>query len=687
MPKFTVYFILFFLIGISCFNKFASPPYASDPNVAVTRAIQSLQDAHQTPNTIDSLTDEDVISGVVIGNDQSGNLYQSLVIQDNSGGICLKVNGSNLYTAYPIGRRVFVKLKELFVGDYNGLLQVGSGVDTTNGYNTVTAIPYALLDKYILKGSLNNIITPIIVSPKDLSTGLNCPYQNCLVQLNKVEFSPNDTGSLYADPTKELSALSYGVSNCNGDRVYLRTSSYANFASAQLPGGNGSLTGIFMPYGSSKQIYIRSVDDINFNGVRCDQGAPPTPITIAQLLQQYQNKNTAIGNHVVYAVVISDPEQKNLPNGMVVVQDQTAAMPVYMPITVDLNLGDSVAIDLSNDSLVVYQGYVEIKRTSNSLNPVVLSQNNFVQPVLLSIEELRNSLPQQNFLLVQLLSCTIAPNTTYVGYNNLTDYSGNTMSLYTFSQATFANSMVPSTPQNIVGYGFMNNGQPQFMFRNLSDVTPAIPMSLGIDLGNVAPYNIYLDTLYKGLPLGLSVRTDATANFLGTSTDFIGTPSSWSNKSGGFKNYASPRNLPSNTPADDQNTTPTRCWGIRQVSTNGTDPGAAFVLKINNTMGKENLHFSFVLYSLDSNADRITYWEVDYCIGEQPSSFKVIPQDHPLISGNGIFGNTHVAIDFAHLLDNQKAPVWIRIVNLTPTAGTGTRAATAIDSMSINFSN
>jgi len=52
------------------------------------------------------------ISGVVVGVDRTGNLYKMIIIEDTLGGaIELYVDKSYLYNDFPVGRKVYVKLK------------------------------------------------------------------------------------------------------------------------------------------------------------------------------------------------------------------------------------------------------------------------------------------------------------------------------------------------------------------------------------------------------------------------------------------------------------------------------------------------------------------------------------------------------------------------------------------------
>ncbi|MEZ5198727.1 MAG: DUF5689 domain-containing protein [Bacteroidales bacterium] len=51
----------------------------------------------------------------VVANDESGNYYKTVVIQDDDGGIELKINDYDLYQTYPEGMEIYIKCKDLYL--------------------------------------------------------------------------------------------------------------------------------------------------------------------------------------------------------------------------------------------------------------------------------------------------------------------------------------------------------------------------------------------------------------------------------------------------------------------------------------------------------------------------------------------------------------------------------------------
>jgi hypothetical protein len=113
------------------------------------------------------------------------------------------------------------------------------------------------------------------------------------------------------------------------------------------------------------------------------------------------------------------------------------------------------------------------------------------------------------------------------------------------------------------------------------------------------------------------------------------------------------------------------------------------VLKIDNTKGLGNftLDPDFLLLSVQN---RTNVWTVDYGIGSNPGSFVALGTYTALGNGNGgVFGATHKTFSFGKGLDNQSSPVFIRIVNLSPSgssSGSGTyRPTVGMDNFALSW--
>lgn len=254
---------------VSCQKKFADPPPTGPADIVANISIKDVK-ARYTSGPPVAITDDAIIEGVVSCDDKSGNYYQQIAIQDSTGGVLLRLAGSNHYNNYPVGRKLLVKLKGLYLGQYGGTLQFGGGVDS--GYinqGGVTLLASNLQDQHILKGPLNQPLVPKEVTVSQLSTLLQDRYVSTLIKLVGYEFSSGDRSKNYADDNASGNRTIQDCSNLAANKITLRSSNYANFATLPVPQGNGEIVAIYSYFGSTKQLTIRDTTDIKFTNPRC----------------------------------------------------------------------------------------------------------------------------------------------------------------------------------------------------------------------------------------------------------------------------------------------------------------------------------------------------------------------------------------------------------------------------------
>lgn len=254
----------------SCNRAFDVPGTYPDPDIIPNLTISELKAIHTRAGRFDLVEDDKIIAGIVVADDRSGNFYKSIVLQDTSGGIMVCMNGVGLFNDYPVGRKLYIHVKGLLLSDYRGLVQLGAGIDQSDPADLKMAgIASALFSRYIIKGSLHNVIVPVVVTATQLTTVMQNRFQNTLVQLKDVELTPADTGTSYANLAARQSK-NVPLQTCSGGSVILRNSAYANFAGNSMPSGRGSIVGIYRVFGSSKQLMIRDTSDLQLKGARCN---------------------------------------------------------------------------------------------------------------------------------------------------------------------------------------------------------------------------------------------------------------------------------------------------------------------------------------------------------------------------------------------------------------------------------
>lgn len=203
-----------------------------------------------------------------------------------------------------------------------------------------------------------------------------------------------------------------------------------------------------------------------------------------------------------------------------------------------------------------------------------------------------------------------------------------------------------------------------------------------------SPYTQDFNGVGSGLPTGWTVRTGATASALGSVASFTTTATQWSSIGSGFSNAASATGATGAESSAVQAASANRVPSVRQTGAVG-DPGAAWVLQVANTLGKESFQLAFKLQQLHaSTTDRTVTWTVDYGFGATPSSFTpaaTVPA--VLQTTQGVFSNVDVSVNFGSALNNQTGPVWIRVVALTGSSGSGSRPRTAIDDFQLSWTD
>ena len=263
--QFFAYGFLLSIFLIGCVDQdFDTPPVdGEDPDITANTTIAELKALHSS-GEFEQITDNLIIEGVVIADDASGNFFRSIVIEDASGGIEVRINAVELTNDYPIGRRIYIKCNGLYLGDYNNLPQLGGGVFLDDGEESLAGIEEVLLDDFIVKGKRGQQVIPTSktipeLSPEDLNT---------LIQLENVQFVNDDAGVTFADAGNRIS-LNRTVEDCSANQLILRTSGYADFADELTPTGNGSITAVFSIFGSTYQMWIRNLDDLDMVDDRC----------------------------------------------------------------------------------------------------------------------------------------------------------------------------------------------------------------------------------------------------------------------------------------------------------------------------------------------------------------------------------------------------------------------------------
>lgn len=192
-----------------------------------------------------------VIKAVVVANDESGNLYKKIVIQDETAGIDLILDGSYMYNEYRVGQEVYVKCRGLIISNYESQLQLGYA----KGY--LSRIPAIMIPQFVLKNGLadeSRVPEPIDVQLNDNLT----QYASMLIRFPECQFIESEWNTEWCPAINSFTEKHF-LGNTN---IVIRTGSYANFAASKVPAGIGSITSIVTLYRNTYQLMLRDINDV-----------------------------------------------------------------------------------------------------------------------------------------------------------------------------------------------------------------------------------------------------------------------------------------------------------------------------------------------------------------------------------------------------------------------------------------
>ncbi len=233
-------------------------------NLKTIADVKALYSNAISSSSLEQIKKPMQIQGIVVGNDEGGNIYQQLYIQDATGAICISISQAGLYEAFAIGQPVMIELNGLYIGGYGQQPQIGTTyTNYKNGNIQVGRMSryewqkhYKLLDR----------LYQLSAEPLELTSmsGLTAIDDCCkLITLKGVTLSEANgtkTWGAAADAAANQTAVNRAISGMSN--VVVRTSTYAKFANAVMPQGKVDITGIASYYNGTWQILLRTDADV-----------------------------------------------------------------------------------------------------------------------------------------------------------------------------------------------------------------------------------------------------------------------------------------------------------------------------------------------------------------------------------------------------------------------------------------
>lgn len=456
------------IIVPSCVDlNFDEPPLAGeDPGLTANTTIAQLKSRLVTPGSFVAIEDDIIIKGVVVADDRSGNFFNSFILQDETAGIDVRISISNAYNFFPIGREIYIKCKGLVLGDNSGVTQLGGYTYTQTG--SVRLGNIVNTGAFIFRGKKADEPAPKVRTINTLVGG----DITTLVKLENVEFVPADTAEYFADAVG-LRTLNRTIQDCNGNTIVVRTSGFATFAVDLTPKGKGSITGIYTVFGTTKQLIIRELSDVQMNDTRCGGSGGPVGdiITIASLRSLFAGGATSgPTGKSIEGVVISDRATASIDTRNIVLQDATGGIVVRFTAAHNFALGEKVEVAVGGVELSEFRGLLQVNNTPAGA-AVSKGQGTLPTPRTATIAQLNANAEAWESTLVKIDNATLSGGTggTYSGNVTANDGTGSAV-IFTRTAATFAGQAYPSGAVSVTAI-VSQFDTPQLIIRAPSDVT------------------------------------------------------------------------------------------------------------------------------------------------------------------------------------------------------------------------
>jgi len=265
----SVYLLAFASLFSSCVND----DNYSIPNLNCTETtLVKTKEVSQIPasSIVAQYTGDDVIEAYVTSSDEGGNFFKSISFQtlDGTQGFSVPVDVTSTFTNFEPGRKVMIKMKNLYTDVSNGGKRIGALFVNTSGVAAVGRLPESDYRK-VLNRSCTVIKEDDLVKTVTVAQAKTDANINVLIEIDNVQFSDAAITTTYYNSAQDLGgATNHLLTDADGNTVIFRTSSFANFASNQVASGRGKVRGVMTKFGSDYQFVARTERDVQLTGPR-----------------------------------------------------------------------------------------------------------------------------------------------------------------------------------------------------------------------------------------------------------------------------------------------------------------------------------------------------------------------------------------------------------------------------------
>lgn len=299
----------------SCQNE-ESTPYVTDPGVTCQTSVGDVNttiykikqkycvsrqgDGRNAYNWWNLIKEDLVFEGVIVANDVSGNLYQTLLLRSidktqtgDAADQCIQlaIKSTCLYPYFKLGQKVRVNLKDFYVGAYSSTPKIGHPYKTSYGNLNLGPAPFEFCRTRIQLIGEANPQAPELV-PLDFTTVTTapaCDWKHCpmlgtlkgsIVAVDPANKNKPERGTVteWKDVAEKLPKIfgpeclrddGFGVdrelrtSNGWKQNAVIRTSTGNRVSFLKIPDGEHCYTGMMTFYSDQWQLQMRDENDLN----------------------------------------------------------------------------------------------------------------------------------------------------------------------------------------------------------------------------------------------------------------------------------------------------------------------------------------------------------------------------------------------------------------------------------------
>lgn len=257
---------------IKCNNKFDAANHKLSDLLSIAKA---------KPAKSDIISEDYIVEAYVSSNDESGNIYKIMFLQDKpenpTQGVEIDINGANQYLDFPAGALVRINLKGLVVQVSNKNIKIGS-YDPSYPVGRIEPTKLPNYMARVCDGSKPVLATMVPLEFNSIAEALkDGAHINQLIKIKNVQFQDADLTKTFADDTGTGDRY---INDKAGGSLDLRFSNFATYAKTPISpkfAGSGDITLCLSRFTSTsnpaspsftEQAYTRGIEDINFSNPR-----------------------------------------------------------------------------------------------------------------------------------------------------------------------------------------------------------------------------------------------------------------------------------------------------------------------------------------------------------------------------------------------------------------------------------